>query len=172
MIIIKWWKYNRKSIDFESFIAAIPQMSQTDISFALTTVLHAMHPPTKNLGPIGPNAKGIAEIRTGSLTFTGTRDTKINTKINVSLYQVAFLGNLRLKVVNVEVMKIFSALKIIIICFETELSNEWHKITRAMRELGKRNEAHCYLWDFLEFVVTHRTPLYILMYPFIFQKVS
>ncbi|XP_044757175.1 protein unc-80 homolog [Coccinella septempunctata] len=133
----------------------IPQMSQTDISFALTTVLHAMHPPTKNLGPIGPTTKGIAEIRTGSLTFTGTRDTKINTKINVSLYQVAFL-----------------ALKIIIICFETELCNEWHRITRAMRELGKRNEAHSYLWDFLEFVVTHRTPLYILMYPFIFQKLS
>ncbi|XP_045467085.1 protein unc-80 homolog isoform X2 [Harmonia axyridis] len=133
----------------------IPQMSQADISFALTTVLHAMHPPTKNLGPIGPNTKGIAEIRTGSLTFTGTRDTKINTKINVSLYQVAFL-----------------ALKIIIICFEPELCNEWHRITRVMRELGKRNEAHTYLWDFLEFVVTHRTPLYILMYPFIFQKLS
>lgn len=40
-----------------------------------------------------------------------------------------------------------------------------------MRELGKRNEAANYLWDFLEFVVTQRTPLYILMQPFIFQKV-
>ncbi|KAL3277360.1 hypothetical protein HHI36_012710 [Cryptolaemus montrouzieri] len=132
-----------------------PQMSQTDISFALTTVLHAIHPPTKNIGPVGPNTKGTSEIRTGSLTFTGTRDVKINTKINVSLYQVAFL-----------------ALKIIIICFEPELSTEWPRITRTMRELGKRNEAHSYLWDFLEFVVTHRTPLYILMYPFIFQKLS
>jgi hypothetical protein len=40
-----------------------------------------------------------------------------------------------------------------------------------MRELGKRNEAASFLWDFLDFVVTHRTPLYILMQPFIFQKV-
>ncbi|KAK9884494.1 hypothetical protein WA026_007335 [Henosepilachna vigintioctopunctata] len=133
----------------------MPQMSHTDISFALTTVLHAIHPPTKNVGPVGPNTKGTSEIRTGSLTFTGTRDAKINTKINVSLYQVAFL-----------------ALKIIIICFEPELSTEWIRITRTMRELGKRNEAHSYLWDFLEFVVTHRTPLYIMMYPFIFQKLS
>lgn len=41
-----------------------------------------------------------------------------------------------------------------------------------MRELGKRNEAANFLWDFLDFVVTHRTPLYILMQPFIFLKVT
>lgn len=57
------------------------------------------------------------------------------------------------------------------ICFEGELMNEWSKIGRTMRELGKRNEAATFLWDFLDFVVTHRTTLYILMQPFIFQKV-
>ena len=48
---------------------------------------------------------------------------------------------------------------------------DWTKISRAMRELGKRNEAANFLWDFLDFIVTHRTPLFILMQPFIFQKV-
>lgn len=68
-------------------------MKQSDISFALTLVLHAMSPPnTKNLGPSGTNVKPTAENRTGSLTFTGTRDTKTSAKINTSLYQVAFLG--------------------------------------------------------------------------------
>lgn len=57
------------------------------------------------------------------------------------------------------------------ICFEGELMNEWSRIGRTMRELGKRNEAATFLWDFLDFVVTHRTTLYILMQPFIFQKV-
>lgn len=57
------------------------------------------------------------------------------------------------------------------ICFEGELITDWTKIARAMRELGKRNEAATFLWDFLDFVVTHRTPLFILMQPFIFQKV-
>lgn len=64
------------------------------------------------------------------------------------------------------------ALKIMAICFEGELMNEWSRIGRTMRELGKRNEAATFLWDFLDFVVTHRTTLYILMQPFIFQKVS
>lgn len=57
------------------------------------------------------------------------------------------------------------------ICFEGQLITDWTKIARAMRELGKRNEAAAFLWDFLDFVVTHRTPLFILMQPFIFQKV-
>ncbi|CAG9815242.1 unnamed protein product [Phaedon cochleariae] len=134
----------------------VAQMKQSDISFALTLVLHAMSPPnTKTMGPSGTNVKPTAEIRTGSLTFTGTRDAKTSAKINTSLYQVSFL-----------------ALKIMAICFEGELMNEWLKIGRTMRELGKRNEAATYLWDFLDFVVTHRTVLYILMQPFIFQKLA
>lgn len=63
------------------------------------------------------------------------------------------------------------ALKIMTVCFESDLITDWPRIARTMRELGKRNEAANYLWDFLEFVVTQRTPLYILMQPFIFQKV-
>ncbi|XP_050510714.1 protein unc-80 homolog isoform X5 [Diabrotica virgifera virgifera] len=134
----------------------VGQMKQADISFALTLVLHAMSPPnTKSLNPSGPNVKPTAENRTGSLTFTGTRDVKLSAKIKTSLYQVAFL-----------------ALKIMAICFEGELMNEWSKIGRTMRELGKRNEAATFVWDFLDFVVTHRTVLYILMQPFIFQKLA
>jgi hypothetical protein len=64
------------------------------------------------------------------------------------------------------------ALKIIIICFEPELTTEWPRILKTMKLLNKRNEASLYLWNFLEFVVTHRTPLYIQMMPFIFQKIG
>lgn len=41
-----------------------------------------------------------------------------------------------------------------------------------MRLLNKRNEASIYLWNFLEFVVTHRTALYIQMLPFIVHKIG
>lgn len=40
-----------------------------------------------------------------------------------------------------------------------------------MRDLGRRNEAAPELWSFLEFVVTQRTPLYIVLMPFILHKV-
>lgn len=71
----------------------VSAMKQTDIGFAITLVLHAMSPPnTKTVASAGPNLKAATEIRTGSLTFTGTRDTKTASKINASLYQVSFLG--------------------------------------------------------------------------------
>lgn len=58
------------------------------------------------------------------------------------------------------------------ICFETELKTEWPKILRTMRLLNKRNEASIHLWNFLEFVVTQRTALYIQMLPFIVHKIG
>lgn len=137
-------------------ISDVTAMRRNDISFALTVILHAMSPPNiKSALSGGQNLKATTETRTGSLTFTGTRDTKTSAKINTSLYQVSFL-----------------ALKIMTVCFEGDLVADWSRIGRTMRELGKRNEATNFLWDFLDFVVTHRTPLFILMQPFIFQKVS
>ncbi|KAK4883609.1 hypothetical protein RN001_006928 [Aquatica leii] len=134
----------------------VAAIKQSDISFALTLVLHAVSPPsTKAATATGQNIKAASEMRAGSLTFTGTRDTKTTARINTSLYKVSFL-----------------ALKIMTICFEGELVADWSRISRTMRELGKRNEATSYLWDFLDFVVTHRTPLFILMQPLIFQKLA
>lgn len=80
---------------FRLCISDVTHMKQSDISYALTMVLHAMSPPnTKSVGPSGSSVKPNAEIRTGSLTFTGTRDTKTSAKINTSLYQVSFLGEI------------------------------------------------------------------------------
>ncbi|KAL7307483.1 hypothetical protein TKK_0000662 [Trichogramma kaykai] len=65
-----------------------------------------------------------------------------------------------------------AALKIIIISFENDLTSEWPRILRTMKLLNKRNEASLHLWNFLEFVVTHRTPLYIQMMLFIIHKIG
>lgn len=52
------------------------------------------------------------------------------------------------------------------------MAKEWPRIVRIMRDLGRRNEAAPELWSFLEFTVTHRTPLYIVLMPFILHKVT
>ena len=102
-----------------------------------------------------PMNRTVNELRAGSLTFTGSRDAKRPAKIAGSLYQAAFL-----------------ALRVLCICFESRLSNQWPRIVRVMRDLGRRNEAAPDLWSFLEFVVTNRTPLYIVLMPFILHKIS
>ncbi|XP_076295580.1 unc80, NALCN channel complex subunit isoform X9 [Lasioglossum baleicum] len=133
----------------------VQKLRQTDINFALTAVLNTLWPPsTKSVPVTSQNLKTTTEMRAGSLTFVA-RDSKTLTKTSLTLYQVAFL-----------------ALKIMIICFETELKTEWPRILRTMRLLNKRNEASTYLWNFIEFVVTHRTALYIQMLPFTVHKIN
>jgi hypothetical protein len=59
-----------------------------------------------------------------------------------------------------------------IICFEGELVADWPRIARTIRDLGKRNEAGSIWWNFIDFVVSQRIPLFVLLQPFILSKVS
>lgn len=134
----------------------IGDLKQTDISFLTTAILNAMSPPSgRTAQPPGQTNRVVGDLRAGSLTFTGSRDAKRPARISGSLYQAAFL-----------------ALRILCICFEHRMANEWPRIVRVMRDLGRRNEAAPELWSFLEFVVNHRTPLYIVLMPFIMHKIA
>ncbi|XP_066993860.2 protein unc-80 homolog [Anabrus simplex] len=132
-----------------------PRMRQGDISFALTVVLHAMCPPATKTAPVtAQNIKTASEMRAGSLTYSSW-DSKKFTHISLSLYQVAFL-----------------ALKIMMICFEAELVTDWPRIARTIKDIGKRNEAGPVFWSFIDFAVTQRTPLFVLLQPFILKKLN
>lgn len=137
-------------------VSDVGELKMSDVSYLLTVVLNAMSPPAGRTGQAVVQINRVAgDLRAGSLTFTGSRDAKRPARIAESLYQAAFL-----------------ALRIVCICFENRLSSEWPRIVRVMRDLGRRNEAAPDLWSFLEFVVTHRTPLYIVLMPFILHKVK
>lgn len=75
----------------------VPKLKQSDISFALTTVLNALWPPGAK--PIPLMQRPPTDTRTGSITFTA-RDPKALTKTSLTLYQVAFLGKIQLKKAN------------------------------------------------------------------------
>ncbi|KAJ8724431.1 hypothetical protein PYW08_015905 [Mythimna loreyi] len=134
----------------------VPPLRQSDVSYLVSVVLNALCPPAPPGQLAAVNAKlNASDNRANSLTFTGSRDTRNTTRLSNQLYRIAFL-----------------ALKVMCACFTSELCTEWGRIARAMRDLGRRNEAAHHLWDFLEHVVTYRTPLYILLQPFIVHKLS
>ena len=71
-----------------------------------------------------------------------------------------------------------SGLKILLVCFESQLNSEWFRIARTIREMGSCSGQHPQdgtngatgeepLWKFLDFVAMHRSPLYSLLLPFI-----
>ncbi|CAH0723740.1 unnamed protein product, partial [Brenthis ino] len=133
----------------------VPPLRQSDVSYLVSAVVGALCPPAPAGQAAAANAKLTGDARVNSLTFTGSRDTRNTTRLSNHLYRIAFL-----------------ALKVLCACFTSELCTEWGRIARAMRELGRRNEAAHHLWDFLEHVVTYRTPLYVLLQPFIVHKLS
>lgn len=68
-----------------------------------------------------------------------------------SLQQIGFLG-----------------LKILITCFEKQLTTEWYRISKCIRDMAdKPHLIGATFWNFLDFVSTYRTPLFILILPYI-----
>ncbi|KAH9639426.1 hypothetical protein HF086_002115 [Spodoptera exigua] len=116
----------------------VPPLRQSDVSYLVSVVLNALCPPAPPGQLAAVNAKlNASDNRANSLTFTGSRDARNTTRLSNQLYRIAFL-----------------ALKVMCACFTSELCTEWGRIARAMRDLGRRNEAAHHLWDFLEHVLS------------------
>lgn len=64
-----------------------------------------------------------------------------------------------------------TGLKILITCFEKQLTTEWYRISKCIRDLAdKPHLIGVTFWNFLDFVSTYRTPLYVLILPYIKRK--
>ncbi|CAG2053068.1 unnamed protein product [Timema podura] len=59
-----------------------------------------------------------------------------------------------------------------LICFESELVVDWARVAKTIRDIGKHNDAGSEFWTCIEFIVTHRTPLFVLLHPFIIVKMQ
>ncbi|KAK4295652.1 hypothetical protein Pmani_031795 [Petrolisthes manimaculis] len=134
-----------------------PKMRQADISFALTVVLHAMNPPLAKIAPMhGPQTKTMPGSDPRSQSWSHQQlDPRAYPKVKPTILRIAFLG-----------------LKVMMVCFEKQLSQDWHRVLHCLRDMDTRGEGGIALWDFLDFVVTFRTPLFIQMRPFILKKVQ
>jgi hypothetical protein len=62
-------------------------------------------------------------------------------------------------------------LKILLVCFESQLHCEWFHIARTIQEMGSHKEFDTVpLWRFLDFVAMFRSPLFTLLLPFIHTR--
>ncbi|KAJ8031313.1 Protein unc-80-like [Holothuria leucospilota] len=130
-----------------------PKIRPSDVSFSLTMVLYALLPPQKQTRPTGgSSSKGHGH-------YSSFQDLPSHTSVSFrdgsgpvpdSLYEAAFLG-----------------LKILMICFQEQLSREWFRMAAVIKEVGSKMLGGIALWSFLDFVITVKSPLYVLLKPFI-----
>lgn len=64
------------------------------------------------------------------------------------------------------------ALKVVLVCFERQLGNQWYKLSLQVKEMALRKVGGLAFWDFIDFIVRTRIPIFILLRPFIQCKVS
>ncbi|XP_033107470.1 protein unc-80 homolog, partial [Anneissia japonica] len=129
-----------------------PKIREKDVSFALSMIIYALLPPNKQRIPTSTkhhHTSSFSELPSHSgITY---RDP--NAPVSESLYEAAFLG-----------------LKIMIVCFEKQLGSDWYRIANTIKEMGSKMLGGDGLWSFLDFVLTVRTPLYIMLQPYIAFK--
>ncbi len=160
-----------------------PKLRKTDIQFTLNLLLNMINPSKKsrivtagassganNGGSFGGNlavsaGSGLGSNRSSSVQYNPSGGGDSRTRIKTSSLEIAFLG-----------------IKILLVCYESQLNKEWFKIARTIKEMGNRTgpagEAAVVLgdvaplWKFLDFIAMHRSPLYTLLLPFIHARVD
>lgn len=153
-------------------------MRPCDIKFMLLVVLNSMSPPVKTTCLTFvqlTNVKQTSDLRTNSYTFN--RDSKPAPTVSKSFFKVLFLGCYFKKcshrfIVITNFVFMIAALKIMLVCFESELALQFQRIAHTVKELMNVPDARVSIWSFIEFVITNRSPLFILLQPFILQKVN
>ena len=101
--------------------------------------------------------------RSSSVQYNPSGETR--NRIKTSSLEIAFLG-----------------IKILIVCYESQLNKEWFRIARTIKEIGNRGGPQASeavvlgdvapLWKFLDFIAMHRTPLYTLLMPFVHARID
>ncbi|XP_041056206.1 protein unc-80 homolog [Carcharodon carcharias] len=61
----------------------------------------------------------------------------------------------------------YLALKVILVCFERHLGSQWYKLSLQVKEMALRKVGGLAMWDFIDFIVRTRIPIFVLLRPFI-----
>ncbi|GCB69332.1 hypothetical protein scyTo_0001037 [Scyliorhinus torazame] len=61
----------------------------------------------------------------------------------------------------------YLALKVILVCFEHHLGSQWYKLSLQVKEMALRKVGGLAMWDFIDFIVRTRIPIFVLLRPFI-----
>lgn len=65
-----------------------------------------------------------------------------------------------------------AALKVVLVCFERSLGNQWYRLSLQVKEMALRKVGGLAFWDFIDFIVRTRIPIFVLLRPFIQCKVT
>ncbi|CAE1324419.1 UNC80 [Acanthosepion pharaonis] len=130
-----------------------PRLLHADIRFALSVVLHALNPQMKQTSQ--SNAKSCShQLNIGE---QGQSDS-FNQPDKYSTKQGCF---------ELQEQTAYLGLQVLMVCFDKMLAAEWHHVAKFIMDISTKTKGTLSLWKFLDFVVTYRPSIFLLLQPFI-----
>ncbi|ESO92838.1 hypothetical protein LOTGIDRAFT_232936 [Lottia gigantea] len=129
----------------------MPKLSHVDVLFICNIICNLLSQGSKVHGSNNNAAKSHLSIgeygRSGSIS----QDDKPKHRMATDIQQWgALLG-----------------LEILMVCFDKQLAGEWHKVAKTIQNLASRGRIGLPLWNFIDFVTTHRPSLFLILQTFI-----
>lgn len=120
-----------------------PKLRKTDIQFTLNLLLNMINPNKKSriAGPVASsggntNANLGANLNVGGGGSGGMGSTRSS---SVQYNPSGADGRTRIKTSSLEIA--FLGIKILLVCYESQLNKEWFRIARTIKEMGNRTTA-------------------------------
>ncbi|CAF0857757.1 unnamed protein product [Adineta steineri] len=137
-----------------------PKLHVLDISYIITILINTIKPPSKLAVTMGtqngPSGQGTSS---GRQHLTVTESNAPNS--NLSHKTIRQLRDL-LQTASL------LGLKILIIGFGKHLKREWQRITQAIKSIcNKQSNISSNLLLFIDFLVSYKTPIYLILRPFL-----
>ncbi|XP_055887561.1 protein unc-80 homolog isoform X2 [Biomphalaria glabrata] len=128
-----------------------PRLSHADMTFALTVIINILSPSASNQS----NQNNFNKS-----TYLSIGEYGRTPSVSQTDKSIKYISELHLHTALV-------GLEILMVCFDKQLSSHWHLVAKTIIGLASRAKVDLPMWKFVDFLVTHRPSLFILLQTFI-----
>jgi hypothetical protein len=149
-----------------------PKLHSIDISYIITILLNSIKPATTTspVGQIAPTGKQYLTV--GEVVLPNSNATHKSIRQFKDLLQTASLLGRNLNNKQIKKQCFFDVgLKILIIGFNKQLKREWSRLIPAIKSLCTKSNISSNLLLFIDFLVSYKTPIYLILRPFLLHYV-
>ena len=150
-----------------------PKIHPGDISYIITILINAIKPASKLASAMGAQSGGAGGISGPIPGGPGTGGGKQHLTIGEAILQNSSFTHKSMRQLK-DLLQTASllGLKILIIGFTKQLKREWQRIAQAIKLMcNKQSNISAILLSFIDFIISYKTPIFVILRPFLFHYV-
>ncbi|CAF0812442.1 unnamed protein product, partial [Didymodactylos carnosus] len=143
-----------------------PKIHPIDLSYVITILINSLKPTSKLASAMGTGA-------VGSGAGGGSSGQKQHLTIGEALMSNSFTHKSMRQLKDLHQTASLLGLKVLIISFTKYMKKEWQRIAQAIKLMcAKQANISSTLLSFIDFIVSYKTPIFVLLRPYLFHYTS